>query len=304
VVAYPARLANTLAVSATTEEDEFADLTTTACVCWNSKHGVEVDVCAPGDDIWSTWTDREGRPTYLYLSGTSMATPQVTGLAALILSYQPHLGVDELRDILITTTDDLGPVGWEDHYGHGRINAERALLSSAVWPSILDSLPPSGAIDAGRPTESDGSGAFGWQSVELTFAGEVDEFTMADFVVHQQGVAAVSPVVEKLMPLSVDSVRLTLDEPLRARTWTTIAYRDTGLVRLGYLPGDVNGNGTSTSDDMTALLRALNGSADPLPLWSIDLDRSGLAGPLDLLTGLDLLNGADAFDRFLGLSLP
>jgi len=41
-----------------------------------------------------------------------------------------------------------------------------------------------------------------------------------------------------------------------------------------------------------------------LPVWSTDLDRSGLATPADLPTAIDLLNGAGAFAVWAGVSLP
>lgn len=61
------------------------------------------------------------------LSGTSMASPHAAGVAALILSANPGLGPDEVRRILQQSADDLGTAGWDPMFGHGRVNALRAV---------------------------------------------------------------------------------------------------------------------------------------------------------------------------------
>ncbi len=116
VIAYPARIANVVAVTATDHADTFATF---------SNQGSMVDVCAPGKDIRSTWTD-DG---YHYLFGTSMASPHVAGAAALLWSYEPALMNAQVTDLVRFTTDDLGPPGWDQQYGEGRLNVWRALTT-------------------------------------------------------------------------------------------------------------------------------------------------------------------------------
>lgn len=116
VIAAPARFANSMGVSATTDRDLLAGF---------SNWGAELDVCAPGGSIYSTWIS----DSYTYMSGTSMATPHVSGLAALLKSYAPELTHDDIRGILVSTVDDLGPVGWDSSFGYGRINAYNAMES-------------------------------------------------------------------------------------------------------------------------------------------------------------------------------
>lgn len=123
MVAYPARAANTLAVSATNNDDVFC---TAASCMFNSNSGNEIDLCAPGDRVLSFGVSSG----YVYLSGTSMATPQVSGVAALLKSYRPVLSNLDLASILLTTVDDKGPVGWDSQYGLGRLNAHAALLAA------------------------------------------------------------------------------------------------------------------------------------------------------------------------------
>ncbi len=301
VVAYPGRFDKCMAVSATTDDDELATLSNTGL--WSSNYGDEIDVCAPGNKIWSTWTTN-----YLYLSGTSMAAPHVTGLAALLKSYVPQLTHDEIWTIICETADDLGPEGWDDYYGHGRINAYQALL--AAGPNrIIASYPPDGAIDARQPSELDGSNPTGWQSIDLTFAGDLSllpGLVADDFAVTQEGGVEPVPTVVEVLPVEGEDrvVRVTLDRAISVRAWTTITHTESDTsVCLGYLPGDVNADQTSVPADILRVIDALNGIID-LPIWSTDVDRSGEAGPPDILREIDLLNGADAYDTFLGATLP
>ncbi|UCD27491.1 MAG: VCBS repeat-containing protein [Planctomycetota bacterium] len=61
------------------------------------------------------------------LSGTSQAAPHVAGLSALVLSHYPAFNSEEVRQVLRTTSDDLGEAGWDMLFGHGQINALHAL---------------------------------------------------------------------------------------------------------------------------------------------------------------------------------
>lgn len=94
---------------------------------WNSlqgsNYGSALDVSAPGASIFSTVPNA----SYGYKTGTSMASPHVAGLAALIWSFAPSLTNNQVANILLSTSDDLGPPGQDPFFGHGRINARRAL---------------------------------------------------------------------------------------------------------------------------------------------------------------------------------
>jgi subtilisin family serine protease len=114
----PARWDNTIAVGATDNRDLLASFTTT---------GPEMSVSAPGVDVYSCWDDLIFPDTYEYQSGTSMACPHVSGLACLVWSANPDLTNDEVRDVIESTADDLGPVGWDEDFGYGRVNAFNAV---------------------------------------------------------------------------------------------------------------------------------------------------------------------------------
>jgi subtilisin family serine protease len=107
-----------MAVAATTASDAPWDL---------SNRGSEVDVAAPGVDIFST-TYNKG---YTTLSGTSMATPQVGGLAALLWAFDPTRTAEEVTGVITSTARDVHTVGWDERSGWGRIDAQAALLQLA-----------------------------------------------------------------------------------------------------------------------------------------------------------------------------
>jgi len=112
-IIYPGAYPTTVAVAATDSNDNWATF---------SEHHPYVDVAAPGVSIYSTLPG-----SYNYQSGTSMATPFVSGLAALIWSLDSGLSHDQVRSYIETTADDLGTPGKDDYFGYGRINAWRAL---------------------------------------------------------------------------------------------------------------------------------------------------------------------------------
>ncbi len=117
-VAYPARHPKVIAVGAVG-----ADLVRTG---W-SNYGSAVDVVAPGAGILSTWPGS----TYANASGTSMATPHVSGLVALIIASGVR-GPEAVRNMLHETAMDLGAQGFDTEYGWGLVNAHAAATGSTI----------------------------------------------------------------------------------------------------------------------------------------------------------------------------
>jgi type VII secretion-associated serine protease mycosin len=124
---YPGGYPGVIAVGATDEQDQITDF---------SNFGSWISVCAPGQDILSTLPTHivtvnreEGKETsYDSMDGTSMASPFVAGVAALIRSQFPNLTAAQVKQRIERTSDDLGPAGFDVHFGFGRVNAARAAL--------------------------------------------------------------------------------------------------------------------------------------------------------------------------------
>ncbi|MCP3102628.1 S8 family serine peptidase [Myxococcus sp. K15C18031901] len=68
---------------------------------------------------------------YAYMSGTSMSTPYVSGVAALLFSAVPTATPEEVKRAMLSTAKDLGPNGFDDGYGHGLVQARAALEALA-----------------------------------------------------------------------------------------------------------------------------------------------------------------------------
>jgi len=66
---------------------------------------------------------------YFWASGTSMAAPHVSGVAALIFGKYPGIKAQKVEQILRQSADDLGKPGKDDYYGQGRVNAAKAVAN-------------------------------------------------------------------------------------------------------------------------------------------------------------------------------
>ncbi|HEX8180472.1 MAG TPA: S8 family serine peptidase, partial [Pyrinomonadaceae bacterium] len=113
---YPSNYAlpNVISVAALTRTDSLASFSN-----WGVK---SVHVAAPGAEILSTWPGNQ----YEEHSGTSMATPEVSGVAALVLALNPQMQLKELRERLLASVDKLPALDGKVASG-GRINAAKAV---------------------------------------------------------------------------------------------------------------------------------------------------------------------------------
>jgi thermitase len=100
-----------------------------------SNYGTNLDLVAPGESILSTMPGN----TYGLKSGTSMACPHVSGVAALLLSRYPSMSNLEVRNRLVETADDLGATGKDTQHGYGLVNAFAALGGEEAAPLTIDS---------------------------------------------------------------------------------------------------------------------------------------------------------------------
>ncbi|HBB73762.1 MAG TPA: hypothetical protein DC048_04840, partial [Planctomycetaceae bacterium] len=116
-LSYPAAYEGVVAVAATTPQDTVASFST---------GNASVDIAAPGTGIWSTIPgDR-----YAAYNGTSMATPHVAAVAALVHARAADLGASvNVPGILLETARDLGAPGRDDDFGRGLVDPVAAVLA-------------------------------------------------------------------------------------------------------------------------------------------------------------------------------
>jgi serine protease len=131
-VSYPGADPGVIAVAATDSTDAIAGY---------SNQGSYVDVAAPGSSILSTVPEANG--SYAFFWGTSMASPHVAAVAALLKGYNNALTPDQIEQAIETSAVDLGPAGKDTDFGYGRIDAAAAL--AAVSTTTAPTTPPTTA---------------------------------------------------------------------------------------------------------------------------------------------------------------
>jgi subtilisin family serine protease len=142
---YPAGDAYVVGVGSTTNQDQKSSF---------SDYNPTVDLSAPGSFIYSTMPTYDCMLTitygisknYDFLSGTSMATPMASGVAALILSKNPSLSPATVESIMEKNAIDLGTAGRDDYFGYGRIDAYRSLAGTLPQPAISSISPAAGPV--------------------------------------------------------------------------------------------------------------------------------------------------------------
>jgi thermitase len=112
---YPAAYAEVISVAATDDRDARASF---------SNANSDVEIAAPGVDVLSSYNSSDA--SYTELSGTSMATPHVSGVAAIIRGRTPAFTAAQTRTKLGQSVDDLGPAGRDPQFGFGRANLVKA----------------------------------------------------------------------------------------------------------------------------------------------------------------------------------
>lgn len=132
---FPAAHPDVIAVTATGPDDALYTQANIGAQIALAAPGVEVMVPAPGG-------------AYQVLSGTSLASAHVSGVAALVLQSHPELTPAEVRDVLVRTARDLGTSGRDDLYGAGLIDAAAAVSSAVERASGATEVPVQPAPEA------------------------------------------------------------------------------------------------------------------------------------------------------------
>ncbi|WP_319471173.1 S8 family serine peptidase [uncultured Trichococcus sp.] len=140
-VGYPAKYGSVVAVAAVDKNNQRASFSST---------GSDVEIAAPGVAVLSTWKDGVNllgpQPFsfagyageyFIEANGTSMASPHVAGVAALLMSSDPSYTAEEVRNKMNQTALDLGDAGKDKLYGYGVVDA-----SSALGIGLVTNKPP------------------------------------------------------------------------------------------------------------------------------------------------------------------
>jgi hypothetical protein len=150
-IAFPARYSSVIAVTSTDSNDKIAS---TSC------RGPEAELAAPGVNINSTVPTGScaycASSGYRTLSGTSMASPHVAGVAALVVASdigdadEDGWINDEVRQRLQLTADDLGTAGRDSSYGYGLVDADEAAPPAPPNPPAAPSNLTATAMSSSR----------------------------------------------------------------------------------------------------------------------------------------------------------
>jgi parallel beta-helix repeat protein len=344
-VTYPATLSNTIAVGATDEDD----------VRWSySNYGNELDVVASSSNGSSTifWTtDITGSAGYnsgstsqgdaagnytKWFGGTSAATPQVAGLAGLILSINPNLTSNEVQEIIEITADDLGDSGWDQYYGWGRINIYSALIEAGgLSLSVYDGLGSGDCVGPGDYIEYQIS-----YSNPLTdpnqpgYIGDANDLVITDYLPNDVDVYSAFPpgrydpnehtytwdigllspgegsalvlvvqVSETIEPLSeiVNTVELTCDV---SRSWVTeetpVCCFGGGVIYVDASASSPDPNGSNWHTAYDNLADALTAATICDQVWVADGTYKPTTNPDNHKAAFSMLKGVGVFGGFSG----
>ncbi len=139
-MSYPASYGSVMSVAAVDSSGNVANF---------SQYNSQVEIAAPGVGINSTYNDG----SYKSLNGTSMATPHVSGVAALVWGNNPNCTVQQLRDGLNASAQDKGSSGRDSYYGYGIVKAKDA---DTHLKNICGTPPPNYAPGANFSTAISG----------------------------------------------------------------------------------------------------------------------------------------------------
>lgn len=121
----PAACPGTIAIGATDADDKIASFSSRGPGIWKTVKVTKPDVSAPGVKVLSSFPNG----AYKEASGTSMATPHVAGMAALLYQLKPKMTVDQMIDLIRKTTKAIGQD--PNIFGTGRIDAVKATAAAA-----------------------------------------------------------------------------------------------------------------------------------------------------------------------------
>ncbi len=131
----PGNVLSAFGVGAVNGADSIASFSSRGPIVWSGTSYKKPDICAPGVIITSSYNNG----AYTEMSGTSMACPHISGIAALMLEANPTLETTSIKDILKNTASRQDLISYQSNdYGWGRADALGAVISSLAG----DTTPP------------------------------------------------------------------------------------------------------------------------------------------------------------------
>ncbi|HEY0026097.1 MAG TPA: S8 family serine peptidase [Longimicrobium sp.] len=236
-VGYPARFPECMAVGATNWSDTKASY---------SNYGAQIEISAPGGDSNPKNTAASfilaplhSSNSYTWKTGTSMATPQVAGLAALLYATGMTRAAD-VRARMIQTADDVEAPGWDNRTGAGRINVYRAVTGKDPNAAPV-AAPGSGyAGNKGVAVQFDGSASNDPNGKPVTFA-----WNFGDPASGAANASTLASPTHTYLRAGSYTVTLTVKDAAGLTTTTTttavianIAPNVSGIAGATLLPGE------------------------------------------------------------------
>ncbi|WP_417362309.1 S8 family serine peptidase [Gallaecimonas pentaromativorans] len=151
---YPASYNSVMSVAAVNSSGSWASF---------SQYNSQVEIAAPGVNVLST-VPGDG---YAYYSGTSMATPHVSGVAALVWSLHTQCTAAQIRSALDATAQDQGASGRDNYYGYGIVKAKAAHDYLTANGCSGGTTPPGGGNSGSVSNLSASTGNWNYQSVSI-----------------------------------------------------------------------------------------------------------------------------------------
>ncbi|HEY6069220.1 MAG TPA: S8 family peptidase [Gaiellaceae bacterium] len=193
---------NMVSVAATDNRDALAS--------WSNYGSTSVNLGAPGVDILSTTRNN----TYSYFSGTSMATPHVSGAAALILSVTPTLTVAQLKSTILNNVDPIPSLAGKTTTG-GRLNVCKAIPGCGGPPPPPP--PPDYSLSATPASQSAVQGSSTTYTVNITRMNFVDAVTLGASGLPSGAAATFSP-----NPATANSATMTVTTSTTTPTGSSV----------------------------------------------------------------------------------
>ena len=122
-ISNPGACPDALTVGATNSRDQITSFSSKGAAKWKTVTVNKPDISAPGADVISSMP----RGRYAPMSGTSMASPHVTGVIAILKQARPDLNHKALGDLAIASSKDLGTEGYDHTFGYGRLDVKKAI---------------------------------------------------------------------------------------------------------------------------------------------------------------------------------